>query len=102
MTSRVRQLATVAVAAVITLMASAPARADDTELFVGPAVTASPSRPNILFVMDTSGSMANTVQSKLPYSATTTYSGSCDAGRVYWSRPDGQGKFTPPDCDTTQ
>ena len=102
MTSRVRQLATVAVAAVITLMASAPARADDTELFVGPAVTASPSRPNILFVMDTSGSMVNPVQSQVPYSATTTFSGSCDADRVYWSRPDGQGRFTPPACNTTQ
>ena len=56
-TSRMRSLATLAAAAAVALLSSAPAGADDTELFVGAAVAAAPSRPNILFVMDTSGSM---------------------------------------------
>ncbi len=56
-TSRMRSRATLAAAAAVAMLASAPAGADDTELFIGAAVAAAPSRPNILFVMDTSGSM---------------------------------------------
>ena len=96
-TSRMRSLATLAAAATVALLASAPARADDTELFVGAAVAAAPSRPNILFVMDTSGSMDTNVQSQVPYDPAVTFSGSCNTNRVYWSRTG-----TAPACDSKQ
>ncbi len=96
-TSRMRSLATLAAAATVVLLASAPARADDTELFVGAAVAAAPSRPNILFVMDTSGSMDTNVQSQVPYDPAVTFSGSCNTNRVYWSRTG-----TAPACDSKQ
>ena len=97
MTSRKRSLATLTAAAAIALLANTPASADDTELFVGAAVAAAPSRPNILFIMDTSGSMDTNVQSQVPYDAATTFSGSCQTDRVYWSRTG-----TPPACSTDQ
>ena len=45
-TSRIRTLAAVATLAVATTLATAPARGDDTELFVGEAVAGAPARPN--------------------------------------------------------
>ncbi len=84
-TSRMRSLATLAAAAAVVLLSSAPAGADDTELFVGAAVAAAPSRPNILFIMDTSGSMDTNVTTQVSFNPADTYSGSCRTDRIYWS-----------------
>lgn len=92
-----RSLATLATAAAAALLTGAPAGADDTELFVGEAVAAAPARPNILFVMDTSGSMDANVRSQVPYDPAVTFSGSCRTDRIYWSRTG-----TPPGCGTSQ
>lgn len=75
------------VAGVVLSMASvAPALADDTEIFVNQA-SARGVRPNILFIVDTSGSMNGMVEvSKAPYDPALTYPGSCDASRLYFSR----------------
>ena len=99
MTSRIKTLAALAAATAATILAAAPARADDTELFVGPAVAAPPSRPNILFIMDTSGSMNNIVSTRPDYVPTTDYSAysSCRTDRVYWSKTG-----TRPACNTNQ
>jgi len=90
-----RSLATLAAA--VAVLASAHAGADDTELFVGAAVAAAPSRPNILFIMDTSGSMSTNVTTQVPFSPTDTYSGDCRTDRIYWST---NGKA--PSCSTSQ
>jgi type IV pilus assembly protein PilY1 len=87
-TSRKRSLTTLAAAAAVTLLCSGPARADDTELFVGAAVAAAPSRPNILFIMDTSGSMDTDVTTQVSFDPADTYSGSCNKDRIYWSTDD--------------
>ncbi|MBK6451801.1 MAG: hypothetical protein IPF84_04285 [Proteobacteria bacterium] len=92
-----RSLATLAAAAAVVLLANTPASADDTELFVGAAVAAAPSRPNILFVMDTSGSMDTNVTTQVSFNPTDTYSGSCRTDRVYWSKDN-----RPPNCGTDQ
>ncbi|MBK7902082.1 MAG: hypothetical protein IPJ97_03360 [Proteobacteria bacterium] len=84
-TFRKRSLATLAAATAVVLLSSAPAGADDTELFVGAAVAAAPSRPNILFVMDTSGSMDTNVTTQVSFNPADTYSGSCRTDRIYWS-----------------
>lgn len=95
MTSAIRSLVTLTTVAAVTVLAATPARADDTELFVGPAVSAPPTRPNILFILDTSGSMENTLMTQEDWLASTTYSGACTSDRVYWSRTG-----TPPNCSS--
>jgi len=68
-----------------TLATGLPAFADDTELFfVDPSNIQ--AKPNILFILDNSGSMEDLVESQGPYSAATTYPavGSCGTGRIYW------------------
>lgn len=75
-----------------------PALADDTELFVGDASQFPQVAPNILFVIDTSGSMDTTVQTQAAFDAAVTYPGRCDPARVYWR----SGTGSPPDCRTDQ
>ena len=62
------------------LLASAGSRADDSEIFLN---TRTVSAPNILLVLDTSGSMGTTVYSRTPYDGSKSYSGSCDTGSAY-------------------
>src|SRR5690606_18669406 len=68
--------------------------ADDTELFINYSGNASP--PNILFILDTSGSMDALVESQAAYDPGTIYAGTCSADRVYWRNGPGD----PPTCDT--
>ena len=67
--------------------------ADNTEIFVGRSDNY--TDPNVLFVIDTSGSM-DTVVNFLSYDPATTYAGACNAGRLYWSTDGSE-----PDCTTT-
>lgn len=83
----------------ITLAGALPASADDTEIFIG--ATNSGVKPNILFVLDTSGSMDTEVVSEnVPYDPSVTYAGSCNSSRVYWMRDSGS-PFYPPSCGTS-
>jgi len=68
--------------------------ADDTELFVNYAGSAAP--PNILFIVDTSGSMDGAVESQAAYDPGTTYAGTCSPSLIYWRT----GAGDPPACDT--
>ena len=80
--------------AVLALAGGTGVRADDTEIFVTQAGAGTTIQPNILFVLDTSGSMSTDVVTQVPYDPATTYTGACPAGRVYWR--DGSGN--PPRC----
>jgi type IV pilus assembly protein PilY1 len=76
-----------------------PAFADDTELFVSDSNQfVEIVRPNILFIMDTSGSMDNEVESQGAYEPKDTYTGDCSASRVYWRNGTGGA----PNCSTNQ
>jgi type IV pilus assembly protein PilY1 len=78
------------------LTAGTPAIADDTELFVGNNLS-SQAHPNILFVLDNSGSMATQVTTQDPTTArSSTRSRGCDPNRIYWRT----GVGNPPDCTT--
>lgn len=79
------------------LASGLPALADDTELFVGRAPGAQ-ARPNILFVIDNSGTMGALVATQERYDGAVVYpaAGGCDANRVYWRTSTGE----PPTCDT--
>jgi type IV pilus assembly protein PilY1 len=81
----------------LTLIVGAPAIADDTELML--QTPDGGSRPNILFVLDSSGSMDEVVETQAPYDSNEDYTpatGGCAADRVYWTDVD-----LPPDCATT-
>ena len=86
-----------AAAATVAVLASAGASADDTEIFRGNPNNA--AAPNILLILDTSGSMGSNTVSPTPYDRNRTYTGTGDCSgignRVYWSTSAGV-----PDCDS--
>ncbi|MGD9597606.1 MAG: pilus assembly protein [Steroidobacteraceae bacterium] len=87
--------------AALSLLAGTAALADDTEIFVNQAALRN-VRPNILFIIDTSGSMSGTVQGqRAPYNPGQVYGGSCAADTVFWQES-GAGDVVPPDCASTQ
>jgi len=75
-----------------------PVYADDTEIFGSGTAAAAGTKPNVVFIIDTSGSMNTDVTTtNNPYDPNTTYTGACDASTVYWRQNTG----APPDCATT-
>lgn len=81
----------------VALLIGAPAVADDTELLlINPDPTQNP-KPNVLFILDSSGSMGNPVTTTNPYDPDEIYGGDCASDRVYWTDVD-----VVPDCDTTE
>ena len=78
------------------LLVAGPALADDTELLmINPDPSLSPM-PNVLFILDSSGSMGNNVETTEPFDPNVVYEGDCDPNRVYWTDVD-----IVPDCATT-
>ncbi|MDH5501490.1 MAG: PilC/PilY family type IV pilus protein, partial [Gammaproteobacteria bacterium] len=82
----------------VALTGGAPAVADDTEILLINPTAANPPKPNILFIIDSSGSMNDQVATKVPYDGTLVYplDASCDPNRLYWTLVD-----TVPSCDAT-
>ncbi len=68
----------------LTLLAGAPALADDTEILLIDPNNATP-KPNILLVIDSSGSMTSLETTKEPYNAAIAYLGICDPTMLYWT-----------------
>ena len=60
------------------------ANADDTEVLIG--AQTNPGDPNVVFLIDTSGSMASDVVVGQDYDPDTTYVGDCQVDRLYWQR----------------
>ncbi len=79
----------------LTLLAGSPAIADDVELLLSNPNSGGADRPNILFILDSSGSMTTVETTQEPYVNSKTYSGDCDDDKVYWTTNN-----NPPDCDT--
>ncbi|MGH8602819.1 MAG: hypothetical protein ACREXR_08640, partial [Gammaproteobacteria bacterium] len=75
------------------LVTAVPVSADDTELYINQV--AAGVKPNVLFILDTSGSMGADVTTTTPFDPTFPYTGSCAANRIFWST-----SGTPPDCGT--
>lgn len=80
-------------AALVVLSCSRAAMADDSELFTG--TMKGGVAPNILFILDTSGSMTSTVTMPAPYDPNKNYSGSCSTTLTYFQ---GSGGGTPTGC----
>ena len=68
----------------LALVVGAPAMADDTELLLVDPNNVQP-KPNIMFIIDSSGSMTTQEQTQEPYNAATPYAGPCDSNMVYWT-----------------
>lgn len=72
----------------LTLVAGTPAIADDTELLLISPNPGTLPKPNVLFIMDTSGSMTTTESTTEPYDSTRVYVGACDINNIYWTDVD--------------
>ncbi len=80
----------------VALLAGAPAMADDTELLL---ITPDPRfnpKPNVMFILDTSGSMGTNETTIRPYDSNLSYGGACDINAVYWTEVD-----VLPSCDAS-
>jgi Tfp pilus assembly protein, tip-associated adhesin PilY1 len=87
-------------AAALTFGAALPAQADDTEIYIGqPTEASTGTRPNIMFVMDTSGSMGTNVTTQVAFDPKQTYAGKCPAGNIYWKKSGFSGRPVNSDCD---
>jgi type IV pilus assembly protein PilY1 len=81
----------------LTLLIGAPAYADDVELLLSNPNSTGADKPNILFILDSSGSMGTIQRTQEPYINSNVYPGSCDPNRIYWTEGS-----TPPSCSTDQ
>src|SRR5437773_886223 len=80
-------------ATLLVIVAGRSALADDSEIFTGSSSAG--ALPNILFILDTSGSMASPVTTQAAYNPATTYAGACSAALVYFQASGGS---TPTGC----
>ncbi|MDA0994565.1 MAG: PilC/PilY family type IV pilus protein [Proteobacteria bacterium] len=72
----------------LALLSGTPAFADDTELLlINPDPTQNP-KPNVMFILDTSGSMTTLESTNAPYNYLTNYGGLCSTDAVYWTDVD--------------
>jgi len=78
------------------MLTGMPAIADDTELLLVNPDPSLSSNPNVMFILDTSGSMTTTQSTVDPYDSLLSYDGDCDSSKLYWTDVDVQ-----PDCATT-
>jgi len=75
---------------------SCVAAADESEIFVGTGNAVANERPNILFIIDSSGSMTEDVTTQVPFTPATDWPGSCRDDRVYFET--GSNSSDPPSC----
>jgi len=93
-----RKITWMSVSFAFAVLTGMPAVADDTELLlVNPDPSQTPT-PNVMFILDTSGSMTTTQSTIDPYDSEETYGdGDCDTDKYYWTDVD-----VIPDCATTK
>ena len=83
-----RKITWMSIGFTVTLLAGAPAVADDTELLlVNPDPSLTP-KPNVMFILDTSGSMTTTQPTTEPYDSLSDYLGNCDITNLFWTDVD--------------
>lgn len=86
----------ISVGLLFSMSCSVPVLADDTEIYTSLGAGTVSVQPNVLFVLDTSGSMDREITVQETYSASKSYTDvGCGSGRIYWST-DGN----PPSCSS--
>lgn len=79
----------------LALTVGMPALADDVELLLTVPGASNAAKPNILFILDSSGSMTTVEEvNQEPFDGTKSYSGDCNSSDFYWTT-----KSSIPDCD---
>lgn len=86
MTMSRKHVAWAGVGLTLALTVGSPAVADDTELLLSNPNSAGANTPNILFILDSSGSMTTVEKTQEPYDGTKLYDGTCNTGRYYWTK----------------
>jgi len=84
-----RHFAWATASALITMIIASPAWADDVELLLSTPTASIAAKPNILFIIDSSGSMTTIETSQEPYDPKQSYSGPCDSNMFYWTTNSG-------------
>ncbi len=80
----------------LSLCFAMPVLAEDIEIYTTVDPNAASVQPNVLFVLDTSGSMNSLITVSVEYDSSTTYADDgCGTDRIYWSTGG-----TPPGCDS--
>lgn len=80
---RIQKATWTSIGFVLALLTGNPALADDTELLlINPDPTQNPT-PNVMFILDTSGSMTTTEVTNEPYDSSAAYLGTCDPSAIY-------------------
>jgi len=70
----------------LAMIVGSPVWADDVELLLSTPASSNAAKPNILFIIDSSGSMTTVETSQEPYIAGQNYSGAnCDDNYFYWT-----------------
>jgi len=86
MKTQSHRMISIAASLLVTVVAGAPAIADDTELLLVDPNNTVATPPNIMFILDTSGSMGDPVTTIKPYDSNFDYSsGACDTDKFYWT-----------------
>lgn len=65
--------------------AATPAIAEDIEIYTSASLAKAAIQPNVVFVMDTSGSMGDTLSVPVSYDYTKSYTGCYDANMIYFT-----------------
>ena len=83
---------------ILALSSASPALADDTEILLIDPNKANRPKPNIMFIIDSSGSMGDEVDTKEQYNSAVIYAddAGCDPDRLYWTLVN-----SVPSCDVT-
>lgn len=73
----------------LAMITGSPAYADDVELLLSNPAASNAAKPNILFILDSSGSMTSIETTQEPFDASESYNGSCSRNRLYWTTSGG-------------
>ena len=85
MTKSRKHVAWAGVGLTLALLVGSPAIAEDVELLLSIPGASNAAKPNILFILDSSGSMRSIETSQEPFDGTDSYSGPCDRSYYYWT-----------------
>lgn len=84
---------------ILALGIGVPVQADDTEIYVIDSNSVvEEAQPNVLFILDTSGSMDATLETQAIYDSGFGYAGNCDTNRIYYREGTGDDL---PDCSNS-
>jgi type IV pilus assembly protein PilY1 len=74
---------------ILASIVGSPAIADDVELLLSNPAASTAAKPNILFILDSSGSMTSIETSQEPFDSTLVYAGPCNNNQYYYTTNSG-------------